>query len=135
MPSLPTVGGSSGTWGTELNAWLLTAHKADGTLKDLAANLRTASYTLVLTDAGLVVEMNVAAANTLTIPPNASVPFPIGTVIEILQYGTGQTSVAPGSGVTLLSPDGARKLRVQYASVSLRKRATDTWVMVGDLVV
>lgn len=135
MPSLPTVGGSSGTWGDELNAWLLVAHKADGTLKDLTANLRTASYTLVLTDAGLVVEMNVAGANTLTIPPNSSVPFPIGTVIEILQYGAGQTTIAPGSGVSVVSPDNARKLRAQYSSVSLRKRATDTWVMVGDLVV
>jgi hypothetical protein len=135
VPSLPTVGGSSGTWGDELNAWLLVAHKADGTLKDLTANLRTASYTLVLTDAGLVVEMNVAGANTLTIPPNSSVPFPIGTVIEILQYGAGQTTIAPGSGVSVVSPDNARKLRAQYSSVSLRKRATDTWVMVGDLVV
>lgn len=135
MPSLPTPGGSSGTWGGELNAWLLTAHKDDGTLKDLTTNLQTASYTLVLADAGKVIEMNVAGANTLTIPPNSSVAFPIGTVIEVHQYGAGQTTITPGSGVTILSPDGARKLRVQYASVSLRKRATDTWVMVGDLVV
>lgn len=35
MPSLPTVGGSSGTWGTELNNWLLVAHNPDGTLKDI----------------------------------------------------------------------------------------------------
>lgn len=135
MPSLPTVGGSSGTWGAELNTWLLTAHKDDGTLKDLVTNVRTASYTLVAADTGKVVEMDVASANTLTIPPNSSVSFPTGTVIEVLQYGTGQTTITPGSGVTILSPDSARKLRARYSSVSLRKRATDTWVMVGDLVV
>ena len=35
MPTLPTVGGDAGAWGTELNTWLLTAHNADGTLKEV----------------------------------------------------------------------------------------------------
>lgn len=133
MPSLPTVGGSSGTWGNELNTWLLTAHKADGTLKDVELNTRTSSYTLALSDANKVVEMNVANANTVTVPSNASVAFPIGTLIGIDQIGAGQTTIVPGSGVVIRSVDSLVKLRKRYSSVSLRKRATDEWILVGDL--
>lgn len=134
MPALPTVGGSSGTWGAELNTWLQTAHNADGTLKDIAVNLRTASYTLVLADSGKIVEMNVAGGNTLTVPPNSAVAFPIGTLIGVDQIGAGQTTITPGSGVTILASGGLVKLKGQYSSVSLRKRSTDTWVLVGDTV-
>lgn len=48
MPALPTVGGSSGTWGTELNTWLLTAHNADGTLKDVG-------QTTIVPDSGVTI--------------------------------------------------------------------------------
>jgi hypothetical protein len=98
---------------------------------------KTASYTLVLTDDGDVIEMNVASANTLTIPLNSSVAFPVGTQITILQTGTGQTSLAVTSGVTLNATPQATantaKLRAQWSSVTLLKRATDTWVAMGDL--
>lgn len=134
MPSLPTVGGSSGTWGSELNTWLLTAHKSDGTLKDIEINLRTASYTLVLSDVSKIIEMNVAAPNNLTVPPNSSVAFPVGTLIAVDQIGAGQTTIVPGSGVTIRSSGGATKIKGQYSSISLRKRATDEWVLVGDTV-
>ncbi len=133
MAVLPTVGGSSGIWGTELNTWLLVAHNDDGTLKELAQNTQIASYTLVLADAGKVVEMNVSAANNLTVPPNSSVAFPIGTVIEIAQMGTGQTTIVAGSGVTIRSPNGKLKLTSQYSSASLRKRATNEWMLIGDI--
>lgn len=132
MAVLPTVGGSSGTWGTELNTWLLVAHKDDGTLKDIEQNPRTASYTLILADASKIVEMNVGTANTLTVPPNSSVPFPIGTIIGVDQIGAGQTTIVPGSGVTIRSAGSLMKLKEQYSSVTLRKRATDEWVLVGD---
>jgi hypothetical protein len=90
------------------------------------------SYTLVLADAGKVVEMTNSSANTLTIPPNSSVAFPVGTIIEVYQGGAGQTTIAAGSGVTLRAPDGA-KLAKQYASASLRKRATNEWVLAGSV--
>ncbi len=88
-------------------------------------NMRTASYTLVLNDGNGVVEMNVAGANVLTIPTNASVAFPIGTTVLVLQYGSGQTSIA-GPGVTLRQPFGLLILG-QYRSATLYKRATDEW--------
>lgn len=132
MANLPTVGGSNGTWGTELNTFLLVSHNPDGTLKDIVATSRTASYTLALSDAGNVVEMNAAAANTLTVPPNSSVAFPIGTLIGVDQIGSGKTTIAPGSGVTIRSAGGLTSLKEQYSSVTLRKRATDEWILVGD---
>lgn len=134
MPSLPTVGGSTGTWGTELNDFLLAAHNADGSLKDVVQNTRVASYTLVLSDSGKVVEMNLGSPNNLTVPPNSAVAFPIGTIIEIIQLGAGQTTIVAGSGVTIHSPNGELKLSGQYSSASLRKRATDEWVLIGDIV-
>lgn len=97
-----------------------------------SVNTRTASYTLVLSDLSVVVEMNVASANTLTVPPNASVAYPIGSTIEICQIGAGQTTITPGSGVTIRSPVGL-KTRAQWSSAVLRKRATNEWVAAGDL--
>lgn len=132
MANLPTVGGSAGVWGTELNTFLLVSHNPDGTLKDVVANLRSASYTLALSDSGNIVEMNVASANTLTVPPNSSVAFPIGTMIGVDQIGVGKTTIVPGSGVTIRSAGSLMGLKEQYSSVTLRKRAINEWVLVGD---
>lgn len=90
------------------------------------------SYTLVLSDGGTIVEMNNAGANTLTIPPNSSVAFSIGTRINIVQYGAGQTTVVAGSGVTINTAE-TLLLQDQYAGVSVYKRATDEWIIVGRL--
>ena len=93
---------------------------------------KVASYTLVLTDNGKMIEMNIGSANTTTIPPNSSVAFPIGTQIAVLQTNTGQTTITAGAGVTVNATPGL-KLRARWSSVTLIKRATDTWVAVGDL--
>lgn len=101
----------------------------------VVANLQTASYALVLGDAGKVVEMNLASANTLTVPLNATVGFPVGTVIEVCQIGAGQTTLTPATGAVNLRSRGALlKLAGQWASASLRKRGTDEWVVAGDLI-
>ena len=133
MATLPTPGGDSGTWGTELNEFLLVSHKADGTLVDVVQNTQTASYQLVLTDSGKVVEMNVAGANNLTVPGNATVAFPVGTIIEICQLGAGQTTIVAGGATVLRSAGSNLKITSQYSSASLRKRATDEWVVTGAL--
>jgi uncharacterized protein (AIM24 family) len=97
----------------------------------MTANTQTGtSYTLVLADAGKVIEMNNASANTVTVPPNSSVAFPAGTIINVYRMGAGSTTVVQGSGVTVRNV-GA--LRAQYSEASLRKRATDEWVLAGDL--
>jgi hypothetical protein len=96
-------------------------------------NTQTGSYTLVLGDAGQVVEMNVASSNNLTVPLNSSVAFPIKTRIDITQIGAGQTTIVATGGVTIRQRETKLKLAGQYAGASLYKRATDEWVLFGDL--
>lgn len=90
------------------------------------------SYTLVIGDAGKFVTMSNASASTLTVPPNSSVAFPVGTVIEGAQLGAGQVTLTPGSGVTINGTPGL-KIAAQYGSYGLIKTATDTWLAVGRL--
>lgn len=94
--------------------------------------VQTASYTLVLGDAGTIIEMNVASANNLTVPTNASVAFVVGTVIEICQYGAGQVTIVAAGGVTLDTP-ATLTTRARYSSIGLRKHATNEWIVSGDL--
>lgn len=102
-------------------------------------NAQTATYTAVLTDADQkLVTMSVASANDFLIPTNASVAFPVGTVINIIQIGAGQTTIkAVTSGTTTISSTGATattpKLRAQYSAASCIKVATDTWYVIGDI--
>jgi len=100
----------------------------------IAVNVQAASYTLALTDAGKSVEMNVATANNLTVPPNSAVAFPVGTIVEVCQVGAGQTTVVAGAGVTVRTPE-TLVVTGQWSTVSLRKRATDEWVLAGDVEV
>ena len=103
-----------------------------GKLAEISTSAQTASYTLVLADKTKIVEMSVASANTLTVPLNSSVAFPVGSQINILQTGAGQTTIAATAGVTINATPGL-KIRAQWSYATLIKRATDTWVLVGDI--
>jgi hypothetical protein len=87
-----------------------------------------------LTDNNKLVELNNAGAITVTVPTNASVAFPIGSTVNILQTGAGQVTVAAAGGVTLNATPGT-KLRTTWSSATIIKRATDSWVLIGDLVI
>jgi len=89
------------------------------------------SYTLVLGDRGKMIELNNAAAITLTVPTNASVAFPIGTQISFTQVGAGQVTVA---GTPTINATPGLKTRTQWSVGTLYKRATDQWVAFGDLI-
>jgi hypothetical protein len=112
----------------------LTSATAASTYATLALtqNAQTGtSYTFVLADAGKLVEFNNASAITVTVPTNSSVAYPVGTQINLLQTGAGQVTVSAGS--TTVNGTPGLKLRAQWSSATLIKRATDTWVLVGDL--
>jgi hypothetical protein len=94
---------------------------------------KTDSYTLAnLNERDTLVEISKSTATTLTIPTNATIAYPVGTSIDILQTGTGQVTIAGAGGVTVNATPGL-KLRTQWSSATLFKRATDTWVVFGDL--
>lgn len=83
-------------------------------------------YTLVLTDFDGTVEMNHATANTLTIPLNATVAFPVGATITVIQFGVGVTTIAASVGVNTRAPNGL-VLPGQYQFAELYQRAINDW--------
>ena len=91
------------------------------------------SYTAVLGDANSYVRFTNGSAVSFTIPSNSSVAFPVGTVIEMEQAGAGALSVVAGSGVTINSRSADLTLAGQYSVAFVKKVATDTWTMNGDL--
>ena len=95
---------------------------------------KTASYTLSsLTERDDLIEMSSASALTLSIPTDATLNFPIGTSIDILQTGAGQVTIAPASGTVTVNATPGLKLRTTWSSATLFKRAANTWVVFGDL--
>jgi hypothetical protein len=108
-------------------------------LKNPSTNAQTGTtYTLVLADDNKFVEMNNSSSNTVTIPLNSSVAFPVGAQVTVITTGTGLTTVSPTSGVTLnyYSPtnNSTARIRARYSAVTLVKRATDTWIAIGNLL-
>lgn len=113
-----------------------TTHDHDADIAAAAlvvGNRQTASYIYALADLGKEVEMDVAGANALTIPPNADVAFPVGAVLVGCQWGAGQTTITPGAGVTLHSSGGKLLTSAQYACFTARQVAADEWLISGDL--
>jgi hypothetical protein len=116
----------------------VTSKSTVGALADMVQaappNSQTGTtYTLVFSDQNKTVEMSNAAANVLTVPLNSAVPFEVGIAIPVAQMGAGRTSIAATGGVTIRT-GSTLVLRGQYAVAWLIKRATDEWVLVGDLV-
>ena len=96
---------------------------------------KTASYTLSsLTERDDLIEMSSASAITLSIPTDATLNYPIGTSIDILQTGAGQVTIAAVTpGTTTVNATPGLKLRTTWSSATLFKRAANTWVVYGDL--
>lgn len=105
----------------------------------LAFNAQTGTtYTFVLADKDKLVTASNASAQTYSIPTNASVAYPIGTQINIIQIGAGQVTIqAVTSGTTTVASTGATatapKLRAQYSSATCIKAGTDLWYVIGDI--
>lgn len=96
------------------------------------------TYTFVLGDAGGLVTSSNTSAQTVSIPTNASVAFPVGTRIMVAQLNTAQATVsAANSGTTTVVSAGATvaapKTSARYAVVEAIKTATDTWIVGGQV--
>jgi hypothetical protein len=118
---------------TQIDGKASTASVTEKTNKLITTNRQTASYTLVLSDADKLVEMNVGSANNLTVPLNSSVAFSTGTQILLAQYGAGQTTIVATSGVTIRSNGAKLKLNAQYSGATLVKIAENEWYLFGDI--
>jgi hypothetical protein len=126
--------GASGMVATDVQAALdeLDGRVDSAATRTRTVNAQTASYTAVLADAGAFVTISTAGSSTFTIPPNSSVAFPVGTVIEGCQLGAGQVTLTPGAGVTINAVPGL-KTAAQYSTFGLIKLATNTWLAYGRL--
>ena len=78
--------------------------------------------------------MNNASSNTLTIPANSSVAFPINTTITVCMEGAGTTSITGATGVSLNGVSaGSCDMSGQYGFATLVKRGTDSWYVSGSI--
>ena len=114
---------------------VLTAAELDAVATAMIAiNAQTGTtYTTVLADDGKLVTCDNAASIALTIPPNSSVAYGIGTQINIAQLGAGTVTITAGAGVTLNSAGAKLKTDAQYAVATCVKTDTNTWFVVGNL--
>jgi len=96
----------------------------DVSFKGNGVNNQTATYTTVLTDAGKTIVMNVGSANDLTIQASGTAAYETGTMIRVVNKGTGATTVKPAGGVTL---NGGNITLAQNQSATVVNIATDIW--------
>ena len=89
-------------------------------------NRNSTDYTLTLADANTGIKMTSASPQTLTVPQNASVPFPLGTQIPIEQGGVGLITITGAIGVTL---QGASSTQGVFSVVVLINQAADVWLV------
>lgn len=93
-----------------------------------------ATYTFVLNDSGRTILHTSASTHTWTIPPNASVAYPTGTVIVLANIGSGVVTVARGSGVALRisgTATDANASIAQHGVASIFKLDTNSWYISG----
>jgi hypothetical protein len=95
---------------------------------------KTAGYTLdTLDHQDNIIEMDSASAVTFTIPTDAALAWPVGASMDIFQAGSGQVTIAPADGSVTLNATPGLKLRTQWSSATILKRAANSWVVYGDL--
>ena len=117
---------------------VLTAATVNGLVTFTVNTAQTADYTAVLADQyQTLTPMNKATAIAFKIPTNASVAFPVGTALTVLNIGAGTCTIsAVTSGTTTVLSAGAvaaSPTLAQYKTAVCIKTATDTWYVVGAI--
>ena len=96
--------------------------------------LTATAHTLEAVDLGRIIETTGSSVVTVTIPAEASVPFEIGTLINVSQVGAGVATITATAGVSLNGiTGGSVALGGQWAGAALTKRGADAWVLQGAL--
>lgn len=117
---------------------VLSAAMYNGLTSFTVGAANTADYTATISDAYQTLElMNKATAIAFKIPTNASVAFPVGTAITVLNIGAGTCTIsAVTSGTTTVLSAGtvaAAPTLAQYKTAVCIKTATDTWYVAGGI--
>jgi hypothetical protein len=117
-------------WDVDLNAALDDiSDRADG---DAPTTVFTGSTTLIASQSGAVIEMNLGTANTVTVPANV---FQAGQVVEVCQVGAGLTTIAAGTGLTLRCQGKTAPVALagQWAGARIRFRSPTEAVLEGNV--
>lgn len=132
--------GIQGSFGTQGTQGIIGTQGIQGIIGNYSTTLtiiqKTTGYTIASGDEGDMIEMSSTSPITLSIPTDATFNFAIGTQINILQTNTGQVTIAavtPGTTTVVGTP--GLKLRTQWSSATIVKRAANSWVVMGDTVV
>jgi hypothetical protein len=94
---------------------------------------KTSSYTIALKDVDKMIKMNSSSNLTLTIPPESSTNFPVGSRLEVYRAGTGEVTFTPGASVDIRSKLNNTKISTQFSGAMLTKIGTNEWHLIGDL--
>jgi len=101
---------------------------------EYATSSAATSYTISSANSGKMTEFTSATDVTITIPNDASnTTWPIGSNLELRQMGAGRLIFSVTSPATIVSTDGYLKTRTQYSSAFLEKRASNAWILTGDI--
>jgi hypothetical protein len=111
-----------------LSGHYATKNYVDTAGRDWQVNGASVSFTLGLSDRGTVIQVNSSSGATVTVPTNATVAFPLGTVIRVRKIGTGNVTVAGASGVVINWVGGNFTISAQYGIAEIHKTGTDLWM-------
>jgi hypothetical protein len=103
-------------------------------LLDYATSSAATAYTITSANSAKTTEFTATTDVTITIPSDPSnTTWPIGTSLELRQMGVGRLIFSATSPATIVSTDGYLKTRTQYSSAFLEKRASNAWILTGDI--
>ena len=102
------------------------------TLSGFAANINSittgTTYSLLSSDNGKIININVSGAFTLTVPSL----LPVGFNCTIVQYGAGQITLAT-SGTTLKNRNSYTKSAGQFSIITIINMGSETYITSGEM--
>ena len=114
---------------------VVLSQSVDSLSATINPSAKTTDYPLVAADAGKTIIMNVSSGTAqITIPPQSTISFANNTKIDIVQTGSVQVQFVAGSGVTINSKNGNKKIASQYSGATLLRISSDNWLLIGDLI-
>jgi len=125
---------SSGHILTDENFTTTKSNKLDDLGRDIGIPISGVAYTVVLSDKGKYILCNNTIEQIITIPPNSSVSFDLGTEIEFEMNGTGTVTFNEGIGVTINSFENSYSIAGRYGTASIKKVDNDIWTLIGVLI-